>query len=58
MTPPRGAVILPPLVLPGSTGVSSTTRVQIVKGLAEGDAVALPTELTLRDGEAVTPAYQ
>jgi HlyD family secretion protein len=31
------------------TGVSSVTRVQIVQGLAEGDEVALPTELTLRN---------
>lgn len=37
-----------------STGVSSVTRVQILSGLAEGDAVALPTELTLHDGEIVT----
>ena len=37
------------------TGVSSVTRVQIVEGLAEGDEVALPTELTLHNGEIVTP---
>ena len=37
------------------TGISSVTRVQIVAGLAEGDQVALPTELTLRNGELVTP---
>ena len=37
------------------TGVSSVTRVQIVEGLAEGDQVALPTELTLHDGEIVAP---
>ena len=28
-----------------------------VEGLAEGDAVALPTDLTLREGETVTPVY-
>jgi HlyD family secretion protein len=37
------------------TGVSSVTRVQIVEGLAEGDEVALPTELTLHNREIVTP---
>jgi len=37
------------------TGVSSVTRVQILDGLAEGGEVALPTELTLYDGEVVTP---
>jgi len=37
------------------TGVASVTRVQILAGLAEGDQVALPTELTLHDGEIVTP---
>ena len=40
------------------TGVSSVTRVQIVAGLAEGDRVALPTELTLVNGEMVTPLRQ
>jgi hypothetical protein len=34
------------------TGVSSVTRVQILEGLAEGGEVALPTELTLHDGES------
>ena len=38
-----------------STGVSSVTRVQILAGLAEGAEVALPTELTLHNGEVVTP---
>jgi HlyD family secretion protein len=41
-----------------STGVSSVTRVQVLQGLAEGDAVALPTELTLQNGEIVTPLRQ
>jgi HlyD family secretion protein len=40
------------------TGVSSVTRVQILSGLAEASEVALPTELTLRDGEIVTPQRQ
>ena len=43
---------------PVSTGASSLTRVQIVQGLAEGDAVALPTEETLHSGEVVTPLRQ
>jgi HlyD family secretion protein len=42
---------------PVSTGISSVARVQILQGLAEGDAVALPAEVTLRNGEAVTAAY-
>jgi HlyD family secretion protein len=42
---------------PVTTGVSSVTRVQIVRGLAEGDAVALPTEMTLHNGEAVEATY-
>ena len=41
-----------------TTGVSSVTRVQILEGLAAGDAVALPTELTLHNGEIVTPLRQ
>jgi HlyD family secretion protein len=41
-----------------STGVSSVTRVQILQGLAEADAVALPTDLTLHNGEAVTAIKQ
>jgi hypothetical protein len=41
-----------------SAGVSSVTRVQIPAGLAEGDEVALPTELTLHNGEIVTPLRQ
>ena len=42
---------------PVTTGVSSVTRVQIARGLAEGDAVALPTELTLHNSEAVEATY-
>jgi HlyD family secretion protein len=38
-----------------TTGVSNVTRVQVTAGLAEGGEVALPTELSLHDGEMVTP---
>jgi len=38
------------------TGNSTVTRVQVTAGLAEGDAVALPTDLPLADGVRVTPA--
>lgn len=40
------------------TGVSSITRVAITQGLTDGDAVALPTEEALRDGERVTPVFR
>jgi multidrug efflux pump subunit AcrA (membrane-fusion protein) len=39
------------------TGISSVTRVQIKDGLSEGDAVALPSERALRDGERVAPVF-
>jgi HlyD family secretion protein len=39
------------------TGASSINRVQIVDGLAEGDAVALPTDVVLREGKKVTAEY-
>ena len=39
------------------TGASSISRVQIIEGAAEGDAVALPTDFTLRDGDKVAPVY-
>ena len=39
------------------TGASNITRVQIVEGLKEGDAVALPTELVLRNGLRVAPTF-
>lgn len=42
---------------PVTTGVSSVTRVQIVQGLKEGEAVALPTELSLSSGQVVAPIY-
>lgn len=39
------------------SGVSSVTRAAILQGLADGDAVALPTEQSLKDGERVTPVF-
>jgi hypothetical protein len=38
-----------------TTGNSTVTLVQIVQGLAEGDAVALPTQTPLNPGDRVTP---
>ena len=42
---------------PVATGVSSVTRLQVTQGLSEGDAVALPTERTLRAGDRATPTF-
>lgn len=42
---------------PVKTGVSSVTRLQILAGLSEGDAVALPTDLTLHNGDPVAPVF-
>jgi HlyD family secretion protein len=42
---------------PVTTGAASITHVQIVSGLAPGDAVALPTEAALHDGDAVRATY-
>lgn len=39
-------------------GVSSYTKSQILSGLQEGDAVALPTEKALKDGSRVEPVTQ
>ena len=38
-------------------GVSSVTRVQILEGVSEGDAAALPVDRQLRTGEEVTPLF-
>ena len=38
-------------------GTSSISRVQVTDGLAEGDAVALPTDFALREGERVRATY-
>jgi len=39
------------------TGTSSISRVQVAEGLAEGDAVVLPTDFALHDGEKVRAVY-
>jgi HlyD family secretion protein len=41
-----------------SLGVSSYTKSQVISGLAEGDAVALPTEKPIKDGTKVEPVIQ
>jgi len=38
------------------TGNSTVTQVQVTAGLAEGDAVSMPTEVPLTDGSRVTPS--
>jgi HlyD family secretion protein len=37
------------------TGVSSISQVQVTEGLADGDAVALPSDTALKQGQRVTP---
>jgi len=37
------------------TGNSTVTRIQVTAGLAEGDLVAMPTDVPLADGTRVTP---
>jgi HlyD family secretion protein len=39
-------------------GVSAVTRVQVLEGLAEGDAVLLPSEVTLENGSLVRPVWR
>jgi HlyD family secretion protein len=39
-------------------GVSSYTKSQVLSGLNEGDAVALPTEKPIKNGTKVEPAFQ
>lgn len=39
------------------TGNSTVTLVQIVEGLAAGDAVALPSDLALKSGDRVAPVF-
>jgi HlyD family secretion protein len=41
---------------PVKAGISSIAQVQIVQGLAEGDAVAMPSDVALKPGDRVTPA--
>ncbi len=42
---------------PIATGVSDALRVEVVKGLSDGDAVARPTEQTLKAGAKVEPSF-
>ena len=41
---------------PVKKGASSVTGVQVVEGLAKGDAVALPSDVPLKPGDRVAPA--
>jgi HlyD family secretion protein len=43
---------------PIATGTTSVTRVELTRGLAEGDAVALPTDTSLQAGDTVNPVFQ
>lgn len=43
---------------PIQTGASDALRVEVLKGLADGDAVAQPTDQTLKAGIKVTPAFR
>ena len=43
---------------PIQTGASDALRVEVLKGLADGDAVAQPTDQTLKAGLRVVPAIQ
>jgi HlyD family secretion protein len=40
------------------TGASSIARIQIADGLAEGDSVAMPSEIPLKPGDRVTPVWE
>lgn len=42
---------------PVRVGISSVTRVQIVEGLKEGEAVALPVERAIKAGDEVRPTF-
>ncbi|HUB79663.1 MAG TPA: efflux RND transporter periplasmic adaptor subunit [Bryobacteraceae bacterium] len=39
-------------------GASSITRLQILTGLSEGDAVAMPSDVALKPGMKITPAIE
>jgi len=41
-----------------SLGVASYTKTQVLSGLNQGDAVALPSEKTLKNGSRVDPSFQ
>ena len=43
---------------PVKTGNSSVTRIQVTEGLAEGDAVAMPSDTPLKAGMKVTAAIE
>jgi HlyD family secretion protein len=43
---------------PVQTGVSDALRVEVVTGLTDGDLVAIPTDLALRNGQKVIPVIQ
>jgi HlyD family secretion protein len=43
---------------PVKTGVTNITRAQITEGLKDGDAIALPTDVTLRNGTPVRASFQ
>jgi HlyD family secretion protein len=43
---------------PVTTGSSDALRVEVVKGLQEGDAVAMPSDQSLRNGAKVNPVFQ
>jgi len=42
---------------PVKLGISSITRAEVVEGLADGDAVALPSATPLQDGQLVSPVF-
>jgi hypothetical protein len=43
---------------PVKVGAASVTRAQIIEGLADNDAVALPSDRALKNGDAVRPIIQ
>ncbi len=43
---------------PVTVGVSTINRAQVLQGLAEGDAVAVPGSVTLADGAVVRPVFR
>jgi len=43
---------------PVQTGIGDALRVQVLKGLSEGDAVAEPSDVTLKDGMTVNPTVR
>ena len=43
---------------PVRTANSSVTQMQVTEGLAEGDAVALPSEVPLTPGARVSPSAE